>query len=316
MMSPYGHSKHDDSVQRVQARRLAPFPGNVDLQALLAGSLDERMRKFRKELSRCKRRFSEGAVHDLRVSIRRLISMLDILLTVLPDDGLRKCRKMLKKHLRAFGPLRDVQVQIVQVAEMVSAYPELAPFLTVLRLREQRYIRKLGKQVQKIRVSALVQGMAEGRKRVRTPFKNTVTEGAVRAAIIGAAAAGFVRSVNPSADVSRSNASSIHKLRVSFKEFRYMVEVLQPILIGVTDGQLKAMHDYQQRMGDIQDLEVLTRSVSEFGIGRRRMVKDASSGIQQELVRRKEVLMDAFVSSADELLQFWKDESPPVTFNN
>jgi CHAD domain-containing protein len=64
-------------------------------------------------LKRCQKKYSEAAVHDLRVATRRLISTLDLLSELRPDDDLRQTRRKLKKTLDLFSPLRDVQVQLL-----------------------------------------------------------------------------------------------------------------------------------------------------------------------------------------------------------
>jgi CHAD domain-containing protein len=67
-------------------------------------SLHDRWQSFRAELKRCRKKASEGAVHDLRVATRRLISTLDLVARVHPEADLRKARRALKKQLDLFGP--------------------------------------------------------------------------------------------------------------------------------------------------------------------------------------------------------------------
>ena len=53
------------------------------------------------------------------------------------------------------------------------------------------------------------------------------------------------------------NPRTIHRLRIAFKRFRYLCELLEPFLSGVTETRLERMRHYQGASGEIQDLAVL-----------------------------------------------------------
>jgi CHAD domain-containing protein len=97
--------------------------GKRDPSVLLIESLDARWRKYRKELRRCRKKCAEKTVHDLRVASRRLLNTFDMLRLIVPDTHVKSMRQGLKKQLNLFGPLRDVQVQILAVKEMICTYP-------------------------------------------------------------------------------------------------------------------------------------------------------------------------------------------------
>jgi CHAD domain-containing protein len=142
-------------------------------------------------------------------------------------------------------------------------------------------------------------------------------------AVTGAVGAAFARAVDLRRSVKPTDTETIHKLRVAFKKFRYTVEALQPILVGVTDAQFKAMNAYQVRMGNIQDVEVLSASVERHAMHRTRVPygarrRNASRRgrnaafvpVLQELSRRRAGLIEQFLGSADELFDFWKKPVP------
>jgi CHAD domain-containing protein len=65
--------------------------------------------------------------------------------------------------------------------------------------------------------------------------------------------------------VDSGQPTTIHRLRIAFKKFRYMVEVIYPVLQNPPSDYLKRMHDYQAIMGDIQDMEVALHELADFG---------------------------------------------------
>src|SRR5204863_8203740 len=49
-----------------------------------------------------------------------------------------------------------------------------------------------------------------------------------------------------------SNAYTIHRTRLAFKKFRYMMECLSPEITGLKASQLRVLALYQRKMGIIQ----------------------------------------------------------------
>src|ERR1043166_4272584 len=86
----------------------------------LEGLLDLRWRSYCKAYKRCRKKFSENSVHVLRVEIRRMMSALSLVAAVVPHDPVLDAECELKAHLKALSRLRDTQVQIQAVAEMLE----------------------------------------------------------------------------------------------------------------------------------------------------------------------------------------------------
>ncbi|MCZ6775159.1 MAG: CHAD domain-containing protein [Ignavibacteria bacterium] len=284
-----------------------PADSSNKLHKVIVGSLVQRWRKHLAELKRCQKKCSEKAVHDLRVATRRLISTLDLIKTIHSDARLTKMRRELRKRLKMFGELRDVQVQALYVKKMLEPFPELNTFLTVLLLREQHLLDQIDKKLQKVQTGSMEKNVVETNNQLNILLSSSAMQSAGSAAVTGAAGAAFTRTVDLLHNVDPTDAKSIHKLRVAFKKFRYMVEALQQLLVGVTEKRLKAMHAYQTRLGDIQDIEVLTLNIN--GYAKRKKVPAASlERVQQELARRHTELINTFMNSADELFTFWGEE--------
>jgi CHAD domain-containing protein len=266
-----------------------------DLHALLIQALSDRWRTYRRTLKRCQKQASEEAVHDLRVATRRLLSALDIVRSWRADGDLRRARRRLKRHLARFGPLRDVQVQLLLIDKLLPAFPGLQGFAAALTKRERKLVRRLRTQVKAVKTGKLrrsMRALAAARQ-------------AQWAAVLEAVDAAFQRVVDCRRALDPSETTTIHRMRVAFKKFRYMVEAISPGLKAVTASQLKAMNAFQDSMGAIQDLEVFLGSLQQFARQHAGVSEETLIGVCRELSRRRITRIDGFLSSADLLFTFW-----------
>jgi CHAD domain-containing protein len=104
--------------------------------------------------------------------------------------------------------------------------------------------------------------------------------------------------------VDFSDLRTIHRTRVAFKKFRYIVESLPPQVTDLSKRELRRLAWYQRRMGNIQDLEVVQACVVEFlqrHEGAEPLLKPFSAFLRHLRVRA----LRTFVKSADALLEFW-----------
>jgi CHAD domain-containing protein len=100
------------------------------------------------------------------------------------------------------------------------------------------------------------------------------------------------------------DTSTIHKTRVAFKKFRYLVERLASHLPGVSKELLEAMRQYQTILGEIQDAEVMLRAFDKFA-RKRHLDPKVAEPFRQGWRRRRERRVKAFVRTADQLSDFW-----------
>ena len=281
----------------------------VDPPALLVRCLDERRSRYMKQLRRCSKSCDEKKVHDLRVATRRLMTCLDSIMLVHTDRRLKETRRVLKKNLSLFGPLRDVQVQILAVTGLLPRYPQLETFLTVLLLREKIVLRRIAKHLAQNAPRMEARSFTTLKKDLREKFSGKKMQEAMMEALKGWVALTFAKAADLLASVDASNTETIHCLRLSFKKFRYNIEMFHPLLGGLSEGQPKAMDSYQVRMGEIQDIEVLMASIDRFVLQRRRARPAVFLPVRKELALKRKVLIDTFMESREELLTFWRDAS-------
>ena len=268
----------------------------------LADSIREMRRRYRKRLARCQKKFSESAVHELRIETRRLLAMLDLLDALRVRDALKKTRKVFKKRLDAFDVLRDTHVQLALLKRLSRDFPEAREFDLLLRRREQELIRHLHQDIGATRQARLERRLKTLEKQLRKSPKAKPGK-ADRSLAAAALSETFARVVWWRRRVRRNNTRTIHQMRVAFKRFRYMSELLQPILPRLTKRDLRRMQEYQSRMGDIQDLEVLLAGLREAVAGRC-LSPAAMRNLRRELLRRRRGRIDVFLTAIDGLFDF------------
>jgi CHAD domain-containing protein len=291
--------------------RPAPHPRipPADIGTLLIRSLEERWQGYKTALKRCQKKYSEAAVHDLRVASRRLLATLDLHIQLHPDDDLQRIRRKLKKRLDMFSPLRDVQVQLLAVEPMLPSFPELQDFYDHLVKRERKLVQRLADKIRVVRMARTARGIRATAEEWQAILTTPAIRRQKRREAIAAVDVAFNRVVERKVAIDSSNPATIHRMRVAFKKFRYLVEALASILPKASSKQLKAMNAFQGRMGDIQDSEVLLASVRTFAIDTQEGNETTLAEACQELNRGRTALVEAFLPTADLVFTFWKPMS-------
>ena len=281
---------------------------NFVFEAIITTSLEERGDRFMRLLKKTQDEPSEKLVHDLRVAARRLMATLDVVDTVTAATHLDAIRNRLRRWLKASSPLRDTQVQVLSVRELLPAYPILEPFLTILLLREKMVVKRILRTVKKGTLAGVQEDVDAVCGRLQVLCQHPVARKAVEAGVSGAAGRAFVRATERFLLIDRNRTVTIHRFRLSFKKLRYTMEALQPLLQGIPERQLEAMNEYQQKMGDIQDLEVLRSMIDEYAVKRGMTRNPDLSAVQTELMSHRAALVDRFMSVAGDFYRFWPGE--------
>jgi CHAD domain-containing protein len=288
---------------RRQSRSDIASVQTADVLKHLGDSLHTQWRRYRKRLKRCRERFSEDAVHDVRVEIRRLLSTIELLGAFIPERDIKKFRRALKRHLDTFDQLRDIQVQLGYVGRMAGTFPDAHAFYDWLRARKACFIRTTRKAVKHIKTKRLGRGLVAFEEEIRLQHK-TITREQTFAIVQRAINQAFARVAQLCRHVRADDTKTIHRTRIAFKHFRYMVEALTPLLPAVTEDHRRALRAYQCMMGDIQDMEVLLAALDKFV---QKEEVNAASGrrLKKELVRWRQMLIQIYVNAAGRLRCFW-----------
>ncbi|MBI5943122.1 MAG: CHAD domain-containing protein [Chloroflexi bacterium] len=271
----------------------------METKTLLIESLDARWEKYKTQLKACQSKFSEEAVHDLRVAVRRLLSLLILLRVVMRDPRIKKMRRALKDQLDNLDDLRDVQVMLADASENIHSVPVLQPFLEFLQKKEKKLLRKARKEIMSVKIAGLSRRI---QKLGKTLASAELTDLEITLFSVVDEAYAVVNQRYELVDAGQP--ATIHRLRVAFKKFRYMIEIIHPILRNSPAEYLKRLHDYQTAMGDIQDMEVTLHELADFD-------ELAPASHDPEPARRyyqvrHALALSHFIEDKGEVVTFWR----------
>ncbi len=257
-----------------------------------------RLSRFRSCLEKASLHPGEKEIHDLRVSIRRLLSFSDVAASITGKEPFpARDRKRMKDLMGPLGKLRDAQVKILWLRKIAATGDEKT-YLYALSVRSDA--EKWANRVRDL----LRNG---GRTRFR-PGKPTLATAPGSERNLRERARSVLRKLEVSVESAReeareeTNVEALHRMRLAFKKYRYSTEVLAPALPGVTAETLKRLHAFQTLLGDIHDLDVLLEEAEHF---RRRVIEVKTESVLESRIRnirrRKFARLAPFLASAADL---------------
>lgn len=262
-------------------------------------TFQERWEKFEKLLKDCREDFSLDNVHDLRVAARRLGASIEMLRELGSFPRLKKVQRALKEQIDGLDKLRDCQVMQAEVARALEAQPHLASLQAWLDQREKRLLHKAEKQVDAFDLS-----VSEKRKqKMDSSLEQELTRPEVETELLTALDQAYKTATRRFGRIDAAHPASIHSLRLAFKKFRYMVEVVHPMLPNFPKRQLKRMHDHQSLMGDVQDGESFQALLDKFGKKEPSLDLEPARRYFGDLRTQR---IQAYMDAREELLNFWR----------
>ncbi len=272
----------------------------------LSTSLQARWEKYNQELNRCRAEFSEEAVHDLRVATRRLLALLDLTGLLYTGAPVQKLLLAFKDQLDSYDDLRDTQVMLLEVGQQVQEMPSLATFQKFLAKREKRLLQAAQKNVQSYKLNTLEKRLTAVQKAMR----KTAEDSALAESLFQTLDDVYASVLKRFKQIDPAIPQTIHRVRVRFKKFRYMIECVYPFIADFPPDNLRAMHDYQTLMGNIQDVEVLLSTLNTLAA--KKNGHNFSEAIEHYQNRHTQTIQ-AYLGKKDELFQFWR-ASPSKPF--
>jgi CHAD domain-containing protein len=270
---------------------------NPEGHPLLLDALEDRWKTYRLELKHCRAGFSNEVVHDLRVATRRMLAIIQLLNSISPHPRLRKLTRTFKDQLDDFDDLRDTQVILAELSEIMHELPQLRDFQKHLQHSEERMLRALRKRLKKLDIT-------ETARRIRKTRDAIASEQSRLAGLIlQAVDDSFQRVQQRHGAVDAARPATIHRERVAFKSFRYMVEIVHPLLEDFPIENLKRMNDYQSLMGEIQDAEIFTQTLADYS--EHASLSDPEPVRRYEEHRRTEAL-STYAAEKNQLDTFWR----------
>jgi CHAD domain-containing protein len=272
----------------------------LPVNQFLLEALDERWKNYRGELKRCRADFSNEAVHDLRVAARRMLAIIRLLNSISPRPRLQKLNRAFKDQLDEFDDLRDTQVVLAEVSETLQELPQLQAFEDYLQDVEKGLLKTLRKKLKVIDlfdVSKRIRRMRESLKAEANANGELVLQ------VLQVVDDAFLITKQRQSWINPAQASTIHRVRIAFKTFRYMVEIIHPLLNDFPSENLKQMHEYQSLMGEIQDVEVIMQMLTDAPI---HVSSFDSEPVRRHYERYHAEAISAYLEHMNQLDTFWR----------
>ncbi len=207
-------------------------------------------------------------LHDLRVSIRRARSVLRELDGVFDPDRRQALRDELKWAQQLTGPVRDLDVQLLEWNALVAPLPadrvsELAALRAVLARRRARELTRMRRGLRTARFTAALRAWeslatdGEGGELAGEPIES------VAGARIRKVYRRMVR--DGSSITDDSHPEELHDLRKRGKELRYLLELFGgPFPSDVVKPMVSSLKDLQDVLGRFQDRAVQVEALREL----------------------------------------------------
>ena len=253
---------------------------------------------FAAELRVAQQKGEKAEAHDLRVGIRRLLAALELALAL--DEELLPARLLrdLKRVLDALSPLRDLEIQ--RQALEGQELPESTRRELTKRLarREHKVRRALKKRVEDFPLRRSEAAVASACA-VLDAGDGDRTQSA-KLAVVGAIARRYWAFDRRRRAASDAGMKELHRVRIAFKKYRYVVELGAPLLKPISEQSREAMKLFQDQLGALQDstvvLELLdrgraTRDLVEELVNRQR---ELAAGVRETLATQSAARVPEF----------------------
>jgi CHAD domain-containing protein len=221
----------------------------------------------------------ETSVHQARVASRRLREALPVLGATADEAALDRAGKRVRRITRALGPVRELDVTLLLLAELEGK--GVAPKRGIARVRaavtQERHKRRQAmlaeikpSRLEKLRKRLVKVAAPEQRKQ---PTRTALAEAAAQAA---------ERARRLRAAIDRAGgiylADRLHRVRIEAKKLRYALEIQRELTHSRSTARLNRLKHQQDLLGRVHDLEVLIERTREVqaslpGANRRAMTE-------------------------------------------
>jgi CHAD domain-containing protein len=229
------------------------------------------------------------AIHDLRVSSRRLQQAVRVIITIPTPSKGKKVIRVLRQVRRALGPCRNLDVNLALIKEkrkhagatlVQHAWEAVQTDLDERRGPALKRARPIIAQHDVFAFIARTKSLIKGAERDADPVE-----------VLDRAAA---QSMKPWEDSFRSayehrDEPHLHELRIATKRLRYRAELLADLGQAKAKRLVAALKELQTMLGDWHDRWVLLHHVAEF-IGRPNFLAshpDMSRALLAEIEKEK-----------------------------
>ena len=223
---------------------------------------DEHWTAWRRGVEAGRDGLGRAAVHDLRVTTRRVLSLLELVRELAPGPrrAADRVTRALEELIDALGPLRDAQNQRNRVAHTRGG-TGVEPLRRHLERREARLTKRARRVLEKIDSPKVEKAVGRLRAAVAAPGPTRAARRLLLARAVDLIAAD-VRHRLARLDPDRPRTA--HRLRIALKRFRYATEISVRLAPAVDAGGQATVLSLQRRLGRAHDAEVLQERLERF----------------------------------------------------
>ncbi len=281
-------------------------PGNEKyvLINFFIGTLEKAFSAYSKEYKNCIKKFSDEPVHDIRVSMRRFISLLKLINSFFPNEYILQLKDILKNRLKSLSSLRDTQVHIEKMKTAIHEFPVLYTFYNNLMKTELELIERLKSELSDFNIKEL-EGLVLF---IKMELKKTIKETEISVNdILKTAKQSFMRVLDLYEEANINDLSTVHEVRLAFKKYRYLMELIQPLSPDVKFN-FAGMKDFQNILGKIQDNAALLNNLTIFIESQVEIPAEAyEAAISEIKINQMNLYLEEFFAFKDKLLTLWDD---------
>jgi CHAD domain-containing protein len=198
----------------------------------------------------------DEAIHDMRVAIRRLRTLLKISRSLFGRWHTDCVRRAYAEVMRATGDLRDEEV-LEETLAGAATHVSFAPWLDSRKAREAKLRHNVSARIERgdldrarLMLKALLVFPVD-------PARDTDLARFARRTVERAR-----RQVEGQRDVGPDDVLGLHDLRIAYKELRYSIELLADALPIDARAMLEPATVFQKRLGEIHDVDVAIETIS------------------------------------------------------
>lgn len=202
-----------------------------------------------------------SSVHDSRVSLRRLMALIDVLTYLHPESKkvLAVDKKALKKLQKRFSATRDLHVSHKYITDNISSKCNTKEYLDFLVGEAAKVEEKLASKLNGIKFSSYLK-IEDNMIRHCSQKSTTASLPKILYSTLDGV---FLETIEKIEKLDLSYLTTFHSVRISLKGFRYILEILNLIDKNYKES-LDDLKQFQDCLGEIQDLTVLNSSLANF----------------------------------------------------
>lgn len=216
----------------------------------------------------------ESSVHQARVASRRLRGALPMLNARVDADAVNRVDRRVRKITRALGPVRELDVSLLLLAELEGR--GAAPAAAIARVREAVTSERVKRRREML--EAITPARLEKlRKQLVDAVAPNSQPLAAGSTLAEAASQSRKRAKRLRAAIERAGSiyliERLHRVRIEAKKLRYALEIQRELTHSRSRAHLNRLKVQQDLLGRMHDLEMLidqTRAVQAGLPGRSR----------------------------------------------